>query len=75
MGALGGLIEALSCLAQQTMEGNFLFTILGMKAVGNGRENPITIFVTVFFCGNGNGNAGWECETENTGLEMIYFGR
>jgi len=27
-----------------------------MKAVGNGRENTLTIFVFIFLCGNGYGN-------------------
>jgi len=29
---------------------------IGMKAVGNGRENSLTIFVFIFLFGNGNGN-------------------
>ena len=29
---------------------------LGMKAIGNGRENTLTIFVFIFLFGNGNGN-------------------
>jgi len=29
---------------------------LGMKAVGNDRENTLTTFVFIFLCGNGYGN-------------------
>ena len=42
---------------------------LGMKTVGNGRENPLTVPATVFFVGNGNGNGkiGRENEIGITG--------
>jgi hypothetical protein len=38
---------------------------LGLKTIGNGRENAQTITVTVFFAeiGNGNGNIGRKNET------------
>jgi hypothetical protein len=43
---------------------------VGMKAVGNGRENSLTTFVTIFFLGNSNrnGNDGRENEIGYTGL-------
>jgi hypothetical protein len=41
---------------------------LGLKTIGNGRENAQTITVTVFFAeiGNGNGNVGRTNETDIT---------
>ena len=37
--------------------------ILGMKMVGNNRENPLTVTIPVFLVGNGRGNG--KCGREN----------
>jgi hypothetical protein len=44
------------------------YKYLGLKTIGNGRENAQTITVTVFFAeiGNGNGNVGRTNETDIT---------
>ena len=40
---------------------------VGLKTVGNGRENPLTVHVSFFFAGNGNGKYGRENEIDITG--------
>ena len=44
-----------------------MVTLIGMKAVGNGRENPLTTSVTVFFytgTGTGTGKAVGKAKSE-----------
>jgi hypothetical protein len=48
-----------------------MHALLGMKAVGSGRENLLTVTAPAFFSGNGSGNGkgGRENEIDITGYK------